>query len=34
LSGQNVVVQLDQPVGRFTTDELRCAPLVSSHWHT
>jgi ribosomal protein L21E len=27
-TGQNVVVQLDQPVGRFTTGELRCPPLV------
>ena len=27
-AGQNVVVQLDQPVGRFTTGELRCPPLV------
>jgi hypothetical protein len=27
-AGQNVVVQLDRPVGRFTTDELRCPPLV------
>jgi ribosomal protein L21E len=27
-AGQNLVVQLDQPVGRFTTGELRCPPLV------
>ena len=27
-AGQNVIVQLDQPVGRFTTGELRCPPLV------
>jgi hypothetical protein len=27
-AGQNVVVQLDQPLGRFTTGELRCPPLV------
>jgi hypothetical protein len=27
-AGQNVVIQLDQPVGRFTTGELRCPPLV------
>ena len=27
-AGQNVVVQLDQPVGRFTSGELRCPPLV------
>ena len=27
-AGQNVVVQLDQPVGRFATGELRCPPLV------
>jgi len=27
-AGQNVVVQLDRPVGRFTTGELRCPPLV------
>jgi hypothetical protein len=27
-AGQNVVVQLDQPVGRFTTGELRCPPLI------
>jgi hypothetical protein len=27
-AGQNVVVQLDQPIGRFTTGELRCPPLV------
>jgi ribosomal protein L21E len=27
-AGQNVVVQLDQPAGRFTTGELRCPPLV------
>ena len=26
-AGQNVVVQLDHPVGRFTTGELRCPPL-------
>ena len=26
-AGQNVVVQLDRPVGRFTTGELRCPPL-------
>jgi hypothetical protein len=27
-AGQNVVVQLDQPIGRFVTGELRCPPLV------
>jgi hypothetical protein len=27
-AGQNVLVQLDQPVGRFVTGELRCPPLV------
>ena len=27
-AGQNVVVQLDRPVGRFTTGELRCPPLI------
>jgi hypothetical protein len=27
-SGQNVIVQLDRPVGRFVTGELRCPPLV------
>jgi ribosomal protein L21E len=27
-AGQNVVVQLDRPVGRFVTGELRCPPLV------
>jgi ribosomal protein L21E len=27
-AGQNVIVQLDQPVGRFGTGELRCPPLV------
>jgi len=27
-AGQNLVVQLDRPVGRFTTGELRCPPLV------
>jgi len=27
-TGQNVIVQLDQPVGRFTTGELRCPPLI------
>ena len=27
-AGQNVVVQLDQPVGRFVTGELRCPPLI------
>ena len=27
-AGQNVVVQLDQPAGRFTTGELRCPPLI------
>jgi hypothetical protein len=27
-AGQNVVVQLDRPVGRFTTGELRCPALV------
>ena len=27
-AGQNVIIQLDQPVGRFTTGELRCPPLV------
>ena len=27
-AGQNVVVQLDQPVGRFTSGELRCPPLI------
>jgi hypothetical protein len=25
---QNVIVQLDQPIGRFTTGELRCPPLI------
>jgi len=27
-AGQKVVVRLDRPVGRFTTGELRCPPLV------
>jgi hypothetical protein len=27
-AGQNVVVQLDQSVGRFTSGELRCPPLI------
>jgi len=27
-AGQNVIIQLDQPVGRFTTGELRCPPLI------
>jgi hypothetical protein len=27
-AGQNLIVQLDQPVGRFTSGELRCPPLV------
>jgi ribosomal protein L21E len=27
-AGQNVIIQLDQPVGRFTTGELRCPPLL------
>ncbi|MGH8939285.1 MAG: hypothetical protein ACRDV2_08035 [Actinomycetes bacterium] len=27
-AGQNVIVQLDQPVGRFTSGELRCPPLI------
>ena len=27
-AGQNVIVQLDQPVGRFVTGELRCPPLI------
>jgi hypothetical protein len=27
-AGQNVIVQLDQSVGRFVTGELRCPPLV------
>jgi hypothetical protein len=27
-AGQNVIVQLDRPVGRFVTGELRCPPLV------
>ena len=27
-AGQNVVVQLDQPIGRFAAGELRCPPLV------
>lgn len=27
-AGQNVVIQLDQPVGRFTSGELRCPPLI------
>jgi len=31
-AGQNVIVQLDQPVGRFTTGELRCPPLVLEPW--
>ncbi len=26
-AGQNVIVQLDQPVGRFPSGELRCPPL-------
>ncbi len=26
-SGQSVVVQLDFPIGRFTTGEVRCPPL-------
>lgn len=26
--GQTVVVQLDHPIGRFTTGQLRCPPLV------
>jgi hypothetical protein len=25
---QNVIVQLDQPVGRFTSGDLRCPPLI------
>jgi hypothetical protein len=32
-AGQNVVVQLDRPVGRFTTGELRCPHSSSNHWH-
>jgi hypothetical protein len=27
-AGQNVIIQLDQPVGRFTNGELRCPPLI------
>jgi hypothetical protein len=27
-AGQNVIVQLDQPVGRFTSGQLRCPPLI------
>ncbi|MFL6296588.1 MAG: hypothetical protein ACJ75M_12385 [Actinomycetes bacterium] len=27
-AGQNVVVQLDHPAGRFTSGELRCPPLL------
>ena len=27
-AGQNVIIQLDQPAGRFTTGELRCPPLL------
>ena len=27
-AGQNVIVQLDQPAGRFTSGELRCPPLI------
>jgi class 3 adenylate cyclase len=27
-AGQNGIIQLDQPVGRFTTGELRCPPLL------
>jgi len=27
-AGQNVIVQLDQPIGRFTSGELRCPPLI------
>jgi hypothetical protein len=27
-AGQNIAVQLDQPVGRFTTGQLRCPPLI------
>ena len=27
-AGQNLIVQLDQPAGRFTSGELRCPPLV------
>jgi hypothetical protein len=27
-AGQNVTVQLDQPIGRFTTGQLRCPPLI------
>ena len=27
-AGQNVIVQLDRPVGRFTSGELRCPPLI------
>ena len=27
-AAQNLIVQLDQPVGRFTSGELRCPPLV------
>jgi transposase len=27
-AGQNVIVQLDQPLGRFTSGELRCPPLI------
>jgi hypothetical protein len=27
-AGQNVIVQLDRPVGRFASGELRCPPLI------
>jgi hypothetical protein len=27
-AGQNIAIQLDQPVGRFTTGQLRCPPLI------
>ncbi len=27
-AGQNVIVQLDQPVGRFISGEVRCPPLI------
>jgi hypothetical protein len=32
-AGQNVVVQLDQPVGRFTTGQLRCPRSSSNPCH-
>jgi len=26
-SGQSALIQLDEPIGRFTTGQIRCAPL-------